>query len=70
MAPLAEVLTEADLGLHRSWIVSTRRSSWRSPRPQHSGGRSGAAATTAPTPLELLCIKGVLADARGTDRRC
>lgn len=69
MAPLAEVLVEAFLGLHRRWIVNTRRSSWRPSRPEHSRARPTAASTRSPAPLELLGIEGVLPHARGTDRR-
>jgi len=67
MAPLAEVLTEADLGLQRSQIISTSGSSWRPPGPQHAGARPAAAATSSPTPLELLGKEGVLPHARGAE---
>lgn len=67
MALRAEVLAEAFLVLHRSRIISTSGSSWRSSRPEHSGARPAAAATRSPAPLELLGIEGVLPHARGTE---
>ena len=67
MALRAEGLAEASLVLHRSRIISTSGSSWRSSRPQHSGARPTAAATRSPTPLELLGKEGVLPHARGAE---